>query len=164
MSTQIQNASIKIPANATAHLTIPDGALKPAMWSSVAGDILPASKQETCRFAFTNFDLANTATPVARIEVVYVAGAAGTINKFAALLYDTGTSTDVDFVLLKNGSTLMSSDLTITHGTSDRVVVEGSLSSTSYVAGDVFTIQLIVNSSTGAQGPYAFVEFLEAIS
>lgn len=164
MSTIIPNVLQKTPTNATSTLTFPDGVLVPAMWSSAAANVFPASKQETCRFVFTNFDLANTATPVARIEVVYVAGAAGTINKFAALLYDTGTSTDVDFLLLKNGSTLMSSDLTITHGTSDRVVVEGSLSSTTYVAGDVFTMQLIVNSSTGAQGPYCFAEFLEALS
>lgn len=164
MSTITQNISFKMPTPGLATMTWPDGVLKPAMWSSLAGDVFPANKMEILRHVICNFDLANTATPVARIEVVYAAGAAGTINKFAALLYDTGTSTDVDFVLLKNGSTLMASDLTITHGTSDRVVVEGSLTSTSYVAGDVFTVQLVVNSSTGAQGPFCWVEFLEPLS
>jgi hypothetical protein len=164
MSTIIQNVGLTLGTGGVAKMTYPDGVLKPAMWSSSAGDVFPASKQETLRFIYTNFDLAITGTPVARSEVVYVAGAAGTINKFAALLNDTGTSTDVDFILLKNGSTLMSSDLTITHGTSDRVVVEGSLSSVAYVAGDVFSIQIVVNASTGAQGPYAFAEFLETLS
>jgi hypothetical protein len=164
MSTIIANTSIKIPANATATLTLPDGSLKPAVWSSDAADVFPASKLQVPRFVHTNFGLASSGTPVARVEAFYTACAAGTINKFAALLSDTGTSTDIDFILLKNGVSLMSSDLTITHGTSDGVVVEGTLTSTTYSAGDKFTIQIVVNSSTGAQGPYAFAEFLEVLS
>lgn len=164
MSTIIQNASVKIPTNATATITIPDGGLKPAAWSSTSGDEFPASKAELFTKVGTNFDLAIGATPVALEEVVFVASSAGTINKFAALLNDTGTSTDCDFVLKKNGTTLMSSDLTITHSTSDKVVVEGSLSSTTFAAGDVFSIQLVVNSSTGAQGPFAWAEFIEVLS
>lgn len=164
MSTIIQNVSGKIPSNATMTLTFPDGVLKPAMWSSTSGDQLPASKSQLFSKAFTNFDLPIASTPSAREEVVFVASSAGTINKFAAMLNDTGTSTDVDFVLKKNGSTLMNTDLTITHATSDKVVVEGDLTSTSFVAGDVLSIQLVVNSSTGAQGPFAWVECLETLS
>jgi hypothetical protein len=163
MSTIIGQVSFKMPSPGVSTLTFPDGCLKPAMWPST--DPLTADRMQLFTKAFTNFDLAiGTTPPVAREEVVFVAQSAGTINRFAALLNDTGTSTDVDFVLKKNGSTLMSSDLTITHATSDRVVVEGSLSSTSFVAGDVFSIQLVVNSGTGAAGPLAFVEFIETLS
>lgn len=164
MSTIVAGIQHKTPSNATSTFTFPDGILVPAMWSSAAGDVFPASKLQVPRFVHTNFGLASSGTPVARVEAFYTACAAGTINKFAAFLTDTGTSTDIDFILLKNGSTLMSSDLTITHGTSDGVIVEGTLSSTTYSAGDKFTIQIVVNSSTGAQGPYAFAEFLEVLS
>jgi len=165
MSTIIANCSVKVPANAGATITFPDGALKPAMWSSAVADAFPASKSELFSKGWTNFDLPIATTPpVAREEVVFVAGSAGTINKFAGLLNDTGTNTDIDFVLKKNGTTIMSADLTITHATSDRVVVEGTLSSTTFVAGDVFSIQMIVNLGTGAAGPLAFAEFIETLS
>lgn len=164
MSTIINSISLKIPTNASGTLTLPDGSLKPACWSSTAGEEFPASKAELFTKVGTNFDLAIGSTPAAREEVVFVASSAGTINKFAAMLNDTGTSTDVDFVLKKNGSTLMSADLTITHSASDRAVSEGSLTSSTFAAGDVFSIQLVVNSSTGAQGPYAWAEFIETLS
>jgi hypothetical protein len=138
--------------------------LKPAAWSDTSGDEFPADKAQLFTKAITNFDLAIAATPVAREEVVFVASSAGTINKFAALLNDTGTSTNVGFVLKKNGSTLMASALDITHATSDRVVVAGSLTSSTFVAGDVFSIQLTVSASTGAQGPFAWAEFIEVLS
>jgi hypothetical protein len=164
MATIINSASLKIPSNAAVTLTLPDGGLKPAAWSDTSGDEFPADKAQLFTKAITNFDLAIAATPVAREEVVFVASSAGTINKFAALLNDTGTSTNVGFVLKKNGSTLMASALDITHATSDRVVVAGSLTSSTFVAGDVFSIQLTVSASTGAQGPFAWAEFIEVLS
>jgi hypothetical protein len=165
MSTIVQSVQFKIPGNATATFTFPDGFIKPVMYSSAVADVLPATKQQVVKVGSSNFDLPIATTPpVAREELVFVAGAAGTINKFAAILNDTGTSTDIDFVLKKNGTTIMSSDLTITHGTSDGVTVEGTLSDVSFVAGDRFSIQMIVNSGTGAAGPFAWAEFLETLS
>jgi predicted RNA-binding protein len=164
MATSISNVPIKIPTNASATIMIPDGAFGDACWSADASKRLTAAKMELFTKAWSNFALAIGATPVAREEIVFVAQSAGSINRFAALLNDTGTATDCDFVLKKNGTTIMSSDLTITHATSDKVVVEGSLTSTTFVAGDVFSIQLVVNSSTGAQGPYAWAEFVETLS
>lgn len=164
MSTIIQNIGLKL-VNGLATLTWPDGTLKPSMWSSAAADVFQASKLQVPRFIYTNFDLAiGTTPPVAREEIVYVAGAAGTINKFAAALNDTGTSTDIDFVLKKNDAEIMASDLTITHAVSDRVIVEGSLDSVDYAAGDQFSIQMIVNSGADAHGPIAFLELLEILS
>lgn len=162
-ATQVQNAQLKIPGNATVTITVPDGVLKPATWSDSAADVFPADKQQHCFHKDTRFALAIGGTPAAREEIVYVASADGVINKFAGMLNDTGTSTDVDFVLKKNGSEIMASDLTITHAAADRTVSEGSLDSVAYSQGDVFSIELVVTSSTGAQGPFAWVEFLEAL-
>lgn len=164
MSTVIQGVGFTLSSGGQARLVVPDGVLKPALWSDATGDELPASKQQVMRVGWTNFNLAIGGTPAAREELVYVAGAAGVINKFAALLNDTGTSTDVDFVLKKNGATLMSADLTITHALADRTVVAGTLSSVAYAAGDVFSIELVATSATGAQGPFAWAEFLESLS
>jgi hypothetical protein len=164
MSTIVSGTLLKIPGNATATITLPDGGLKPAAWSDTSGDEFPVDKMQLFTKCFCQFNLAISGTPVAYEEHLFTASTAGTINKFAAQLIDTGTSTDIDFVLKKNGSTLMSSDLTITHGTSDRVVVEGVLTSSTFVAGDTFTVQVVVNASTGAQGPVAWGEFIETLS
>lgn len=122
---------------------------------------IDADKQQHLYRAFTNFDLAATATPVARTEVVYVAEVAGTIRQFAACCYDTGTSASVTFDLLKNGVSVLSSVITITNAASDRAVSDGTLSSTTFAAGDVFTMALAVSSSTGMQGPTAWATFEE---
>lgn len=109
----------------------------------------------------TNFDLAIGATPVAREEIVFVASTAGVIRSFHALLNDTGTSTDVDFDLKINGTTALTGVVTITNADADGLVVDGTLSTTALVADDIVSIELVVTSSTGAQGPFAWVEIQE---
>jgi len=109
----------------------------------------------------TIFDLAIGATPVAREEVVFVASTAGTIRGFHAMLNDTGTSTDVDFDLKVNGSSVLSSVVNITNADSDRAVADGSINTPAVSVGDVVSISLAVTSSTGAQGPFAWAEIEE---
>jgi hypothetical protein len=122
---------------------------------------LDADKLQHCYQAGTNFGLAIGATPVAAEHIVHVATSAGTIRGFHAMLNDTGTTTNVGFVLKKNGSSLMSSALNITEASTDRLVLDGSLSSTTLAADDVLSIQLTVTTSTGAQGPFAWVDIEE---
>jgi hypothetical protein len=122
---------------------------------------LDADIQQHLYRAWTNFDLAATATPVARVEVVYVAEVAGTIRQFAACCYDSGTAASVTFDLLKNGVSVLSSTINIVHGTGDRVVVDGTISSATVAVGDVFTMALAVSSSTGMQGPMCWATFEE---
>lgn len=141
-------------------LTIPTGAI-------IDGDVnaqadISVGKLRHLHKAGTNFDLGITGTPGNREELVYVATSAGTIRAFSAMLNDTGTSVDIDFTLKKNGVSIMTADINITNADADREVVDGTLSSTSYVADDVFSIQIAITSSTGAQGPFAWVEFDEA--
>lgn len=156
----VQNVSVRMPKVPDVQLTIPDGSFESDHFSAVSGKELVASKVHHRHYCTTAFGLEIDDTPVAKEFVIYVARGAETISKFAALLVDTGTSTDVDFVLKKNGSTLMSSDLTITHAESDGEVLDGtgSLSSLALVADDILSIATVVNSSTGAVGPFAWVE------
>lgn len=109
----------------------------------------------------TNFDLAIGGTPVAREEIVFVASTAGVIRAFHCLLNDTGTSTDVDFDLKVNGTTALSGVVNITNADSDGLVKDGTISSAVLAADDIVSIELAVTSSTGAQGPFAWVEIEE---
>lgn len=111
----------------------------------------------------TSFNLAIGATPVAREEIVFVAASAGVIRGAHALLNDTGTSTDIDIDVKVNGVTVLSAAINITNAEADREVVDGSLttSPTVLAEGDVVSIELTVTSSTGAEGPWAWVDIQE---
>lgn len=122
---------------------------------------IDADKLQHLYKASTNFALAIGATPANYEEMVFVASTAGTIRGFHATLNDTGTSTDIDFQCKKNGTTVLSGDVNFTHSDADGAVKDGTLSVTSFVADDIISIQCTVTSSTGAQGPFAWVELEE---
>ena len=122
---------------------------------------IDADKMQHCYKPGTNFGLTTTGTPTSRHEIVFVASQAGTIRGFGCLLADTGTSTSITFDLKKNGTTMLSSVVTITNATADGTVQAGTLSVTSFAADDRISIDMAVSSSTGAQGPFAFVEIEE---
>jgi hypothetical protein len=127
-----------------------------------SGTRIDADKQQHLYRASTNFDLAIGATPVAREEIVYVCEVAGTIRQFAALCNDTGTAASVTFDLKKNGTTVLSSVVTITNATGDKAVIDGTLSATTLAVGDILSIALAVSSSTGMQGPFAWCTIEES--
>jgi hypothetical protein len=127
-----------------------------------SGTRIDADKQQHLYRASTNFDLAIGATPVAREEIVFVCEVAGTIRQFAALCNDTGTAASVTFDLKKNGTTVLSSVVTITNATGDKAVIDGTLSATTLAVGDVLSIALAVSSSTGMQGPFAYCTIEES--
>ena len=118
---------------------------------------IDADKAQHLYRAWTNFALAIGATPVAREEIVHVCEVAGTIRQFAALCNETGTAASVTFDLKKNGASILSSVVTITNATADKAVVDGTLSSTTVAVGDVLSIALAVSTSTGMQGPFAWL-------
>jgi hypothetical protein len=127
-----------------------------------SGTRIDADKQQHLYRASTNFALAIGATPVAREEIVYVCEVAGTIRQFAALCNDTGTAASVTFDLKKNGTTVLSSVVTITNATGDKAVIDGTLSATTLAVGDILSIALAVSSSTGMQGPFAYCTIEES--
>jgi len=129
--------------------------------SIASGAAIDADKMQHTYKPGTNFGFVIGGTPTTREEIVYVASQAGTVRGFAALLNETGTSSSITFDLKKNGVTMLSSVVTITNATADRAVTAGTLSVTSFAADDVLSISMAVSSSTGAQGPFAFIELEE---
>lgn len=113
----------------------------------------------------TNFGFAIGGTPTAKEEIVYVAKGAALVRNFAALLNDTGTTTSVTFDLKKNGTTILSSVITITHSETDKVAYVATLvsSPTALVAGDILSVELAQTDNTGAQGPFAWAEIEEVL-
>ena len=140
-------------------LTIDSGSVTNESVASSAA--LDADKMQHCYKPGTCFGFAIGGTPTTREELVYVASQAGTIRAFNALLNVDGSSTSITFDLKKNGTTMLSSVVTVTSSTGDRVPVSGTLSSTTFAADDVLSISMTVSSSTGAQGPYAWIELEE---
>jgi len=118
---------------------------------------IDADKMEHVFTVGTNFDLPIGSTPAAREEIVYVADGPGEVRGFHALLNDTGTNTSVTFDLKKNGVSILTGVITIVHGDADRQVLDGTLSSATLAAGDVLSIELATSSTSGAKGPYAWL-------
>jgi hypothetical protein len=148
-------------AKLTGTLVLDQGSVENDHFSSVASKALDADKIQPYFVKGTPFGFAIGATPTTREEIVHVATVAGTIRGFHALLNDTGTSTGITFDLKKNGTTCLSATVSLTQADSDRSVKDGTLSVTSIAADDVLSILMTVTSSTGAQGPYAFVNLEE---
>lgn len=143
-------------------LTLPSGIVQNADIATNAA--IAVEKMQHEYKPGTNFDLPIASTPVAREEIVFVADNAGIIRGFHAILNDTGTTTDVDFDLKVNGSSRLDSVVNITNANSDRQVLDGVLSGSNDIiaADDVISISLAVTTSTGAQGPFAWVDIEEA--
>lgn len=128
---------------------------------STTADILAESMRH-CFKAGTNLGFAVGATPTTREEVVYVASGTGVVKGFHAMCVDTGSSASVTFDLKKNGTTVLSSVITITNATTDAQLQDATLSGVpSLAAGDRLTVSMTVSSSTGMVGPYAFVTIQE---
>lgn len=104
-----------------------------------------------------NFDIAIGDAPTDQERIVHVAGSNGTIRSFRALMNVTGSASSVDFDLKVNGTSVLSSAVTITNATADRDPQDGTISSASYSADDVISIECDQTTTTGAQGPAAQV-------
>ncbi len=116
------------------------------------------SKLDTMDLYVENFGLNIDDAPAVHEPIVAVARSAGTIRFFYAGLYDTGTSTDLDFDLNVNGSSVLSAVVNVDHGDADRANVAGAISSATLAAGNVISVSLEdIVSSTGALGPFAVV-------
>lgn len=125
---------------------------------------IDSTKLKHAYVAKTNFGFVIGGTPTTREEIVHVANEAGTVRGFHAMLNDTGTSTSIAFDLKKNGVSILSSAVTIAHTDADKLVKDGTLSGTTLAADDVLSIVMTVTSSTGAQGPFAWVNIEENLA
>lgn len=129
--------------------------------SNQTADVIGTDKVQPIFTPSTDFGFAIGDTPTTKEKIIYTGKVGGTIRGISALLNDTGSSTGVTFDLKKNGTTVLSATASITHSDADRTVKTGTLSSTTFGVGDVFSILMTVTSNTGAQGPYAWATFVE---
>lgn len=150
--------------NVTGTMSLNNGAVTGQHISSAVADAIPAAKMVHVYKHGTNFATAIGGTPATREEIVMVGTGTGTILGFHAVLNDTGTSTSITFDLKKNGTTVLSSVITITHGTADKTTLDGTLSVTSYTSRDILSISMTVGSATGATGAFAWLDVSETTS
>lgn len=142
-------------------LTIPTAAVDDEACSSASGKEIRLTAQRHLHIKGTNFGSVIAGTPATAEVMIHRAATSGTLRNFRALLTLDGSSTSVAYDLKKNGTTVLSGAVTLTHSSGDGVAVSGTISSATYSAGDRFTISQTVSSSTGAQGPWAEAEFDE---
>lgn len=144
-------------AKLTGTLILDSGSVRNEHVSNASADRITTDKQVHVHRAGTNFAVAIGGTPATREEIVYTASAAATVRLFRAMLNVDGSSTSITFDLKKNGVSILSSVITVTDSTGNRVIQDGTLSSTTLAADDVLSISMTVSSSTGASGPWAEV-------
>ena len=140
----IPQGGIDLPANA-----VGDDEFKIA-------DPLSAEKQQHQHEK--TYAQASAATAAAESRVVHVVhGATGELIAFVAGLVGpcVGDST-VSVNLKKNGTTVLSSVVTLDSGDAARATVAGTLSTTALVAGDVLEVTVTVSAGTGTLGTGVF--------
>lgn len=142
-------------------LTIPTGAVDDEAHTSASGKEVRLTALRHLHIKGTNFGSVVGGTPATAEVTIHRAATSGTIRNFRVYLTADGSSTSIAYDLKKNGTTVLSGAVTLTHSTGDGVAVAGTISSATYSAGDRFTISQTVSSSTGAQGPWAEAEFDE---
>ncbi len=144
-------------------LTVPTNIIvSPVLDGDVSsGANIAASKLQQQRFLSTSFNLDRGDTPVATHSTVCIASNSGTLKTFTCSLADTGTTTNVNFDLKVNGSSVLTAVVNITNSETDDQGYGGTITSSAISAGDVISIDLAVTTSTGALGPFAQVVFNE---
>lgn len=140
-----------------ADLRLPAGTIGDREVSNTDGNQINQAKLCHLTKYTERFGLAIGATPTTQEVILFQADKAGKLgDDISAALNDSGTSTSVSFDVKKNGTTVLSSAISVVHGTGDRTQVAGSFASTSaqaYAAGDVISCAVTASSTTGAQGP-----------
>ena len=140
---------------------LPDpGSIKNTHISNNAADIIDAAKVQPWHQAATNFGLKIGDTPATAEYVVYTAEGNETVLGFHIQM-TSGASTNITFDLKKNGSSILSAVVSYTTA-GTRTKSDGTLSSTSLVAGDQLSIAMTVTAATGASGPRAWANILKA--
>lgn len=146
-------------------VNIDPGTLTTREHSTVEADRLTRDQLRHVFKPATNFDLAIGGTPATREEICHVAEAAGVVRAFGAGCNNTGTATvALTFDLKKNGTTVLSATVSVTHATADRASVAGTINVPTYVAGDVFSFVLTATTPNDSTGPFAWALFDELVT
>lgn len=142
-------------------LSLPTGSVGNTQIAALAG--IDASK--VIHFISKCLSQGSTATASAQSGVIHVAKGAGTIQAFRAgsVVANIGAAAcTVD--LKKNGSSILSSTIALNSSISAYATVAGTISHTTYVAGDVFewVVTATAGGGTLALGLFAQLESFEA--
>ncbi len=127
-----------------------------------AAAAIQASKNEHFRVKETTFNFDESETPTTKtVTIGRCNGATGTLKFFRCRLMENGSSTNIDFDLKVNATTVLSAVVNVDHNDADGTVLEGTINDAPLAVGDVITIVMTVTSATGATGPWASVEYNE---
>lgn len=109
----------------------------------------------------TNFGNHAIGSSPSNLELIlFVAATGGTIRGVKALLWDTGTTGQVNYDLKVNGVSVLAATFNVNSSDADRAIKDGSINSPNFNAGDVISISQSVAGSDGT-GPFAWVEVEE---
>lgn len=166
----VYQGDVNVNGTISANTNIPsDGSVTDAKVSGTASTPIDADKLEHIREVVCDFGIAATAAPAADVyKIVYRAKGAATVRRFAAILLDTGTTSNVKFDLRKASagsssySTILNATVDFTHSDTDNTAKTGSLLSSTLAAGDVLVAFMDYTSATGVVGPAVFLEVDEA--
>ena len=136
-----------LPAGSVTNATIADG-------SNVDADKLQQIYNKG-----SNFGLVIGGTPTDQEFIVHVVTAAngGTIREFHSTLNVSGSTSDIDFDLKVNGTTVLSAKVNHTNADADKLIKDGTISSAAVSQDDIISIECDQTTNTGAQGPFAWV-------
>lgn len=141
-------------------LVIPDSAVGDQQFN--AADPLTAAKQQ--HQYVEKFTQASGSNAAAETRVVHHAHAGGTVAAVhvGSVVAATGNST-VTVDVKKNGTTILSSTIVLDNGNTAYVSEAGTVSVSSYIAGDTFTVVVSVSAGSGTlpQGLFVAVVFRE---
>lgn len=121
-----------------------------------AGAGLSASKLQHQHVLVADWGYADTQGSIAtEDETLFIASSSGEIREVKVWMVNTGSATtDIDFDLEVNGSSVLTGDINILNSTANFTAISGTISSGTLAAGDYVTAVIkAVTSDNGSTGP-----------
>lgn len=151
----ILDGSYHVAGNLSANsMTVPSNAVGNSAIRS--GDPIDASKLENQQVITKHLSAHATAASVTRQVIHAVYGATATLIAFhvGCTVAPTGADT-VTINLKRNGTNILSGDITLDNTNTNFIVEAGTLTTTDVVAGDVIEVDVSAVSGTTAKGLFA---------
>lgn len=165
VDTNIVPGNLQVGGQLTAgSMTAPDNSVADAAVQTPTDmdDAIDANKvkHENVR-TWTDHELEIDEESVAKEGYMWCASAAGTIVSIAmgSVVVATGDNT-LTIDVKKNGTTILSSTVVLDSSNTNYIVEDGTLSVTTFVDGDVFTVHLTLGGSSGAHAKGAFIRMV----
>lgn len=158
MATNVLEGDVIVRGNLRANtMVLPTNSVGDTQFTSA--DPLTAAKQ--VHQYLRTYGQDHGSASAAQRQVIHVAHGAGTLVSFGGgiTVACVGDST-ITINLYKNGSTILSTTVTITSSNVANAVEEATFSATPYSAGDVFEVVVTVSAGTGTLGQGAFAKLV----